>query len=93
MNTNMRDMHDRGEERYLTPSEAASLLPNTSVDSIRRWIRRGTLMARRLPNGRYLVRRSDVETLLAPVVPHGSTGSASLAWPSPASPAEAGSGR
>lgn len=39
-------MNEPGFGDVLTPSEAASLLPNTSVDSIRRWIRSGTLRAR-----------------------------------------------
>ncbi|WP_425306111.1 helix-turn-helix domain-containing protein [Actinomyces succiniciruminis] len=60
-------MHDRGDDGYITPSQAAALLPGTSVDSIRRWIRTGALAARKLPNGRYLVRRMDVEGLLLPV--------------------------
>mgnify|MGYP000871258415 CR=1 FL=1 len=55
-----------GDEKYLTPSQVASLLPNTSVDSVRRWIRSGALAARVLPNGRYLVRQADAESLLAP---------------------------
>lgn len=88
-------MNEPGFGDVLTPSEAASLLPNTSVDSIRRWIRSGTLRARRLPNGRYLVRRSDVEALLAPVTPVASStgvlpGQSALSWPSPSSPAAAG---
>ena len=50
----------------LTPSQVASLLPNTSVDSVRRWIRSEALAARVLPNGRHLVRQADAESLLAP---------------------------
>ena len=57
------------DDEALTPSQAASLLPNTSVDSIRRWIRSGALPAQKLPNGRYFVRRGDVEALLSPALP------------------------
>lgn len=57
------------DDEAMTPSQAASLLPNTSVDSIRRWIRSGALPAQKLPNGRYFVRRGDVEALLSPVGP------------------------
>lgn len=78
-------MNASGFGDVLTPSEAASLLPNTSVDSIRRWIRNGTLRAHRLPNGRYLVWRSDVEALLAPVAPPMSSGQPALEWPEPRS--------
>ena len=57
------------DDEALTPSQAASLLPNTSVNSIRRWIRSGALPAQKLPNGRYFVRRGDVEALLSPALP------------------------
>lgn len=60
-------MHAMNLRDDLTPAQAAALLPNTSVDSVRRWIRSGALPARTLPNGRYLVKRSDVEGLLKPV--------------------------
>ena len=65
---NVRHMQVDDDEA-MTPSQAASLLPNTSVDSIRRWIRSGALPAQKLPNGRYFVRRGDVEALLSPVGP------------------------
>ena len=65
---NVRHMQVDDDEA-LTPSQAASLLPNTSVDSIRRWIRSGALPAQKLPNGRYFVRRGDVEALLSPALP------------------------
>lgn len=69
---NVHHMQVDGDEA-LTPSQAASLLPNTSVDSIRRWIRSGALPAQKLPNGRYFVRRGDVEALLSPVGPSASS--------------------
>ena len=65
---NVHHMQVNGDEA-LTPSQAAALLPNTSVDSIRRWIRSGALPAQKLPNGRYFVRRGDVEALLSPALP------------------------
>lgn len=66
---NVHQMKEADFNEALTPSQAASLLPNTSVDSIRRWIRSGALPAQKLPNGRYFVRRGDVEALLSPAVP------------------------
>ena len=69
---NVHHMQVDGDEA-LTPSQAASLLPNTSVDSIRRWIRSGALPAQKLPNGRYFVRRGDVEALLSPAFPSTSS--------------------
>ena len=65
------------DDEALTPSQAASLLPNTSVDSIRRWIRSGALPAQKLPNGRYFVRRGDVEALLSPALPSTSSSATS----------------
>ena len=66
-NVNYNKEPDFGE--YFSPTQAAALLPNTSVDSIRRWIRSGALPAQKLPNGRYFVRRGDVEALLSPALP------------------------
>ena len=73
---NVRHMQVDDDEA-LTPSQAASLLPNTSVDSIRRWIRSGALPAQKLPNGRYFVRRGDVEALLSPALPSASSSATS----------------
>jgi len=73
---NVHHMQVDGDEA-LTPSQAASLLPNTSVDSIRRWIRSGALPAQKLPNGRYFVRRGDVEALLSPALPSTSSSATS----------------
>jgi len=47
------------------------------VDSIRRWIRSGALPAQKLPNGRYFVRRGDVEALLSPALPSTSSSATS----------------
>lgn len=73
---NVHHMQVNGDEA-LTPSQAAALLPNTSVDSIRRWIRSGALPAQKLPNGRYFVRRGDVEALLSPALPSASSSATS----------------
>ena len=73
---NVHHMQVNGDEA-LTPSQAAALLPNTSVDSIRRWIRSGALPAQKLPNGRYFVRRGDVEALLSPALPSTSSSATS----------------
>lgn len=70
---NVHQMKEADVDEALTPSQAATLLPNTSVDSIRRWIRSGALPAKKLPNGRYVVRRGDVEALLSPVGPSASS--------------------
>ncbi|WP_407641264.1 helix-turn-helix domain-containing protein [Actinomyces bovis] len=85
----------------MTPSQVATLLPNTSVDSVRRWIRNGALPARVLPNDRYLIRRSDLDSLMqpahAPTHPPTRTsydvlpGQPVLSWPS--SESLAGGGR
>lgn len=74
---NVHEMKEPDAGEALTPSQAASLLPNTSVDSIRRWIRSGALPAQKLPNGRYFVRRGDVEALLSPAVPSTSSSATS----------------
>lgn len=74
---NVHEMKEPDVGEALTPSQAASLLPNTSVDSIRRWIRSGALPAQKLPNGRYFVRRGDVEALLSPALPSTSSSATS----------------
>lgn len=74
---NVHQMKETDVDEALTPSQAASLLPNTSVDSIRRWIRSGALPAQKLPNGRYFVRRGDVEALLSPALPSTSSSATS----------------
>lgn len=61
----VRKMHDQSDE-YLTPTEAARLLPRTAAESVRRWIREGRIPAIRLPGGRLMVRRSDIEEILTP---------------------------
>lgn len=50
---------------YLTPREACELLPGVSYQSFLRWLREGKVPYALLPNGRKLVRRFDVEALLA----------------------------
>lgn len=63
---NVTDTHDRAHEEWLTAREAAELLPTVGALTVQRWARTGRVPAVRLPNGRWLFRRSDVEALLAP---------------------------
>ncbi len=54
-------------EEYLTPEQAAGIA-QVSVFTIRRWIKEGELLARKV--GRlWRIRRSDVERRLAPEAP------------------------
>lgn len=88
----------------LTATEAAALLPQTTSQTVLRWAKEGQLPYVELPGGRRrrkFFRREDIEALLQPrVAPSAGSpaesappGQVVLAWPSPASPAEAGSGR
>ena len=74
----MHLMHTDREEDFLTPQQVAALLPNTSADTVRRWIRNGELEAVRNPSGRYLVPRRALSQVLKPAAaPAGSAPSAS----------------
>ena len=74
----MHLMHTDREEDFLTPQQVAALLPNTSADTVRRWIRNGELEAVRNLSGRYLVPRRALSQVLKPAVaPAGSAPSAS----------------
>lgn len=75
------------EEDFLTPQQVAALLPNTSADTVRRWIRNGELEAVKNLSGRYLVPRRALSQVLKPAAPAGAAPSAS----SPAS--SSGGGR
>lgn len=57
------------EFTLLRPMEATALLPGVSYQSLMRWARQGKVAHVKLPNGRILFRRSDIEDLLAPVDP------------------------
>ena len=83
----MHLMHTDREEDFLTPQQVAALLPNTSADTVRRWIRNGALEAVKNLSGRYLVPRRALSQVLKPAAPAGAAPSAS----SPAS--SSGGGR
>ena len=53
---------------FLTPKEVASVIPRTSVDSVRRRIRSGRLPATKNFGGRWLVPRWAVEAELQEMV-------------------------
>jgi excisionase family DNA binding protein len=53
------------EEQYLTVAEAARLL-RVAPSTIRRWIREGDLPAYRMGKRRLALRRTDVDTMIAP---------------------------
>lgn len=80
----MHLMHTDREEDFLTPQQVAALLPNTSADTVRRWIRNGELEAVKNLSGRYLVPRRALSQVLKPAAPAGLAGSA-LSASSPAS--------
>ena len=73
----MHLMHTDREEDFLTPQQVAALLPNTSADTVRRWIRNGELEAMKNLSGRYLVPRRALSQVLKPAAPVGSAPSAS----------------
>jgi excisionase family DNA binding protein len=50
--------------------EAARLVKNTHVNTIRRWIHKGKLQAYKLTGERFLVSRADVLNLIRPHVEH-----------------------
>lgn len=73
----MHFMHTDREEDFLTPQQVAALLPNTSADTVRRWIRSGELEAVKNLSGRYLVPRRALSQVLKPAASAGSAPSAS----------------
>lgn len=81
----MHLMHTDREEDFLTPQQVAALLPNTSADTVRRWIRNGELEAVKNLSGRYLVPRRALSQVLKPAAPAGSA-------PSTSSPASSSGG-
>lgn len=54
----------------LTPGEAAELL-GVSGETLRRWADDSKVRHVRLPSGRRLFHRSDIEALLTPIEPQG----------------------
>jgi len=75
----MHLMHTDREEDFLTPQQVAALLPNTSADTVRRWIRNGELEAVKNLSGRYLVPRCALSQVLKPAAPAGSAPASSSA--------------
>lgn len=57
----------------LSAAEAASLLPDTSVQSLQRWARNGNIPSVVLPSGRRFFRREDIEKIITPVMPSASS--------------------
>ena len=84
----MQLMHTVSEEDFITPQKLAALLPNTSADTVRRWIRNGELEAVKNLSGRYLVPRRALSQVLKPAAPAGLAGSA----PSASAPASSSGG-
>jgi excisionase family DNA binding protein len=56
------------EKDYLTVAEAAALL-RVASSTVRRWIRQGDIPAYRIGKRRVALRRTDVDTMIAPVRP------------------------
>lgn len=75
----MHLMHTDREEDFFTPQQVAALLPNTSADTVRRWIRNGELEAVKNLSGRYLVPRRALSQVLKPAAPAGSAPASSSA--------------
>lgn len=74
-------------DEYLTPQEAAALLPQTSAHTVLRWAKTGRVPYVELPAGRRprkFFRRKDIEALLKPRV---------ASAPSAGSPSAAGEGQ
>lgn len=54
------------DDEWLTASEAAALLPDTSPQTVLRWAREGRIPVVSLPGRRKFFRREDIEALLVP---------------------------
>lgn len=54
--------------QLLTAAEVAQILPDTSEQTVYRWVRDGKLGAIVLPSGRKFFRREDIEAILTPVI-------------------------
>lgn len=55
----------------LTPADAAELL-GISGETLRRWAKEGTVRHVKLPSGRRLFYKADIEALLTPLEPKAS---------------------
>lgn len=78
----MHYMQPVDEGEWLSSAQAASMLPATTAPTLVRWAKAGNVPHVRLPSGRYMFRRSDIEALLEPVggdrAPHGGSGGAAV---------------
>ncbi|MEW6889272.1 helix-turn-helix domain-containing protein [Trueperella pyogenes] len=76
--------------QLLTAAEVAQILPDTSEQTVYRWVRDGKLGAIVLPSGRKFFRREDIEAILTPVIFSSESQSSSASVPSPSrSPSDA----
>ena len=64
----MHDVQPVDEGEWLSSSQAAAMLPATTAPTLVRWAKAGNVPHVRLPSGRYMFRRSDIEVLLEPIV-------------------------
>lgn len=79
----MHDVQPVDEGEWLSSAQAAAMLPATTAPTLVRWAKPGNVPHVRLPSGRYMFRRSDIEVLLEPVggdraPDSGAEGSATL---------------
>ena len=63
----MHDVQPVDEGEWLSSAQAAAMLPATTAPTLVRWAKAGNVPHVRLPSGRYMFRRSDIEVLLEPV--------------------------
>ena len=71
----MHDVQRVDEGEWLSSAQAAAMLPATTAPTLVRWAKAGNVPHVRLPSGRYMFRRSDIEALLEPVVGDRASGS------------------
>ncbi|MDN6486286.1 MAG: helix-turn-helix domain-containing protein [Ancrocorticia sp.] len=62
----LQKMHKSGETEYLTATQAAAMLPDTSSATVLRWARTGKIPVVELPGGRKFFLESDIERILTP---------------------------
>ena len=62
----MHHMQASGKNEYLTATQAAALLPDTSSATVLRWARTGKIPVVELPGGRKFFLKSDIERILTP---------------------------
>ena len=59
-------MNDFHTDKLLSPREACELIPGVGYQAFLNWLRNDKIPHITLPNGRKLVRLSDIEALLQP---------------------------